>query len=76
MPGTARLIEAGVGMVLFVYVAAALIPGAMNAIVNVNSTTNPNWGTSNLALWGIVGIFVIIAVIFMVYAFAKKEMGR
>ena len=81
MASTANMIEAAVGLVLFVYVMAALIPGAMNSIVNVNATAvgaqnNSLWGSAPVALWGILGIFIVIAVLFMIYAFAKKEMGR
>ena len=81
MASTTTLIEAAVGLVLFVYVMAALIPGAVSTLVNINSSAvgaqnNSLWGAAPVALWGIIGIFVIIAVLFMIYAFAKKEMGR
>ena len=67
-----QMIEAGIGLVLFIYVLAAIVPGAVTSVVAVNSTMGYGfWGTSLLSLWGIIPIFIIIAILLMVYKFVK-----
>lgn len=47
-------------------IAAYLIPTAITAIVAVNTTT---WGVSNIALWSLVSLFIILAVaLLFIYA--------
>ena len=71
---TGHLIEAGVGLVLFVYVIAALVPNALTTIMSVNSTSTYGfWGSSMMSLWGILGIFIVISIVLMVYGFVKPR---
>ena len=65
-----NLIEIGVGLVLFLYVMAALVPNALTQVVNGCSTA---WGTSTQTLWGILPIFIVIAVVLLVYSFVKNR---
>jgi hypothetical protein len=72
---TSRLIEMGVGLVLFVYVISALVPNALSSILAVNGSSSSSyafWGSSVMSLWGILGIFIIIAIVMMVYGFVKQ----
>ena len=65
-----NLIEVGVGLVLFVYVIAAIVPGAMTQVVNGCSTA---WSSSVQALWGLLPIFIVIAIILLIYSFVKTR---
>ena len=62
------MIEAGIGMVLFIYIVAAIVPGAMTSVVNGCSTA---WSSSVQALWGLLPIFIVIALILLVYKWVK-----
>lgn len=71
---TKSLIEAGIAMVLAVYVAAALVPGAITSMVNVTNTTaalTGVWGSSITSLWNIMPLMVVIALVLMIYKFVK-----
>ena len=69
-----HLIEAGVGLVLFIYVVSAMVPSALTSIMNVNSTSGySHWGSSILSLWGVMGIFVVITIVMLVYSFVKMR---
>jgi len=50
-----------VGLVIGVYLLAALIPSAISAI---NGTNTSGWTASQLAIWGVLSI-IILAVIIM-----------
>lgn len=69
-----KIIGTAVGLVLFVYVIAATVPAALTTITSVNSTGYSNWGSSILSLWGILGIFIVISIVLMIYSTVKKEM--
>ena len=71
---TGNIIEMGVGLVLFVYVVAAVAPGAINSIMVSNSTNYSFWGSSVLSLWGIMGIFSVVAIVLMIYGFVKGRL--
>jgi hypothetical protein len=70
---TSQLIEGAVGLVLAVYVIAAVGPGALSSIMSVNGSTASYsfWGSSVTSLWGILGIFAVIAIIMIVYKAVK-----
>ena len=69
-----QVIEAIIGLVLFVYVLAALLPGAITTMQSINGSAAAGysfWGSSVLALWSILGLFVVIAALLMIYKFVK-----
>lgn len=47
-----------IGMVILIFVAAALLPSAITEIEDANTT---GWDPSAVALWGIVGIVIVAA---------------
>lgn len=47
-------------LVIGVYIMSALIPAAVSAI---NNASTSGWTTTQIAIWGIVGILVIATVI-------------
>ena len=68
------VIEAVIGLVLFVYVAAATLPGAISTVAAINASSSSGygfWGSSVNALWGLLPLFVVIALIIMVYKHVK-----
>ena len=73
MADTGRLIEMGVGLFLFLYVVGAMVPAALTAAINGSTTGSVSnvWGTSITSLWGILGIFIVVAVVLLVYSHVK-----
>ena len=66
-----NLIEVGVGMVLFLYVAAAMLP---SAITTWGCGTYQGPGLASVStLWGLGPIFFVIAIILLVYTFVNKR---
>ena len=65
-----NLITAGVMMVLFIYIMAAMVPSALTSIVNGCSSL---WTSDVKTLWGIIPIFIVIALIFFIYSFVKDR---
>ena len=63
------MIEFGIGMVLFVYVMAATLPGA---ITSIGCGTYQGPGLAAVAsLWALIPIFIVIAAILLVYKYVK-----
>ena len=74
MASSKQMIEAGIALVLSVYVIAALIPNAITTAVNATNSSTPAytlWGSSVLSLWNLIPLFVIIAIILLVYKHIK-----
>lgn len=72
-----KLIGMAVTLVLFIYVVAALVPPAMNQVVNATGTAagvSGVWGASIVSLWGILGIFIIVAIVLLIFGIVKKNM--
>lgn len=70
------LIEIGIGLVLFVYLLGAVMPGA---ITSVSCQSGYGAGLSASAvssLYGLIPIFVIIAAVLIVYSHIKKNPGK
>ena len=64
-----NLIEIGIGLTLFVYVMAAVLPGA---ITEVGCGTYQGPGIAKVSsLWGLIPIFIVIAVILLLYTYVK-----
>lgn len=77
MAETGKLIGMAVTLVLFVYVVAALVPAAMNSIVNATATSagvSGVWGSSIVSLWGILGIFIVVAIVLLIWGFVKGRL--
>lgn len=51
-----------VGIFLTVVLAAALIPSALTTFNAANTT---GWSTEQVALWGVIGVIIIVAVIML-----------
>lgn len=51
-----------VGIFLTVVLAAALIPSALTTFNAANTT---GWSTEQIALWGVIGVIIIVAVIML-----------
>jgi hypothetical protein len=51
-----------VGLFLTVILAAALIPSALTTF---NAANTSGWSTEQTALWGIIGVLIIVAVIML-----------
>lgn len=49
-----------VGIFLTIIMAAALVPSALTSFNAANTT---GWSAEQLALWGVIGILVIVAII-------------
>lgn len=67
-------IEAIIGLVLGIYVAAALLPNAISTTVNVSNSSMPAytlWGSSVVSLWNLLPLFIVIALILLVYKYIK-----
>lgn len=62
-------IMAIVALVVVAILASALIPTAITSIVGVNTTT---WGTGAIAMWGVIGIFVVLCVLLIFVGIAIK----
>lgn len=45
---------------LGIYFVAALVPAALDTLFDVNTT---GWGASNIALWGLIPLAIIAAVV-------------
>lgn len=57
-----------IGMVILLFVAAALLPDAITEIEDANTT---GWDASAIALWGIVSIVVVAAFIVGIWNFTR-----
>lgn len=55
--------EAIIGLVIGIVVLAALLPTAIGALNNANTT---GWSTTQVAIWGILGLIVLAVVIMKV----------
>ena len=69
-----HMIEAGIALVLSIYVVAALIPNAITTAVNATNSSTPAytlWGSSVLSLWNLIPLFVVIAIILLLYRYVK-----
>jgi hypothetical protein len=72
----AQTIETIIGLFLFLYVMGAMLPSAITSVVNASNSSTPAytlWGSSILSLWGILSIFIVIAVVIMIFGFVKKQ---
>lgn len=49
-----------VGMVIAIFVAAAILPDAVSEIETANTT---GWDESAVALWGIIGIVIVAGIV-------------
>lgn len=59
------LIMAVVAIVIVAILVSALIPAAMTSIIGTNTTT---WGAGAIAMWGALGIFIVLAVLLLFVA--------
>ena len=66
-----NLIEVGVGLVLFLYVTAAMVPSAITTW-GCGSYQGPGIASVS-SLWGLGPIFFVIAVVLLVYSFVSKR---
>lgn len=57
-----------IGMVILIFVAAALLPDAITEIEDANTT---GWDSSAVALWGIIGIVIVAAFIVGIWNFTR-----
>ena len=65
-----NVIGAIIGLVLFIYVAVATLPGAISTVAAINASSSSGygfWGTSVTSLWGLIPLFVVIGLILMIY---------
>jgi hypothetical protein len=60
-----------VGLVLSAYLVATLIPNAIEVLV---ATDTANWTGGTGDLWGVLPVFVIIAVMLIFVGFALREL--
>jgi hypothetical protein len=51
-----------VGLFLTVVLAAALIPSALTTF---NAANTSGWSAEQIALWGVIGVIIIVAVIML-----------
>lgn len=52
-----------------IYVVAAIIPGAITQITGANKS---GWGTGEVALWGLLPLIIVVAIILLVLPKFKK----
>ena len=62
-------IDKATGVVLLIYVIAALVPAALNQIFGANTT---GWDAGTVALWGLIPLFVVIG---LIRYFASRDGG-
>ena len=62
MPDTSKVGLSIILMVIGIYILAATMPDAISAIVNA---TTDNWGPAEKAIWSLLPLIFIAAVIFM-----------
>jgi len=68
----ASVIDKIIGIVISAVIIAALIPTAMTALLETNTT---GWGASSIALWGVMPILIIVGCVVAIVGFAMKLKG-
>ena len=69
-----EMITVGIGLVLSIYVTAALIPNSITAAVNATNSSTPAytlWGSSVLSLWNLMPLFIVIGIIMLLYKYVN-----
>ena len=61
-----------VTIVVILILASAIVPGAMDTISGVNATTNPTWSAGALSMWGVIGLFAVLAILLLFVGIAIK----
>lgn len=62
-------VSAVIGLVILALIAAAAIP---IAITNIAAVNTDSWDTGSAALWGVLGLVIVAAVIFGFYKAVKN----
>ena len=70
-----KIIGSIIGLVLALYVATAMLPGAISTMTAINASSSSGygfWGSTVTSLWGLVPLFAMIALVMIVYKFVSK----
>ena len=57
-----------IALVIIVVLGTALLPGSVDTLNGVNSSTHPTWTTGTLSIWSALSIFVVLVFLLIIVA--------
>lgn len=64
------VMEKIIGIAIGAILVASIAPTAISQLVNASTS---GWGTAELAVWGVVPVFVVLAFLFVILSFIRRD---